>query len=121
MSKYLYHVTSRNAAKAILRYGLKCGEDGHIYLFDHTQVRISNHYKYIRVVDQIMCNQIDLDSGVILRVDTQGITSDILPDNVAEFTARWQYRVKQTLIEHEYIIRVGYVKCKYVSPYALVL
>lgn len=120
MEKYYYHVTSKENARKILKEGLKANEHGDIFLFENKSytwhgtaknkkgklvVGIVAYY----VADSIVQNQVGLDKNVMLEISAEGITGELVQDEVAEISAKCQWIAKQNLIE-----------AKYISPYSIV-
>ena len=124
-----YHITESKNVKKILKDGLKCDEEGNIFLFEHssykTIVPIMNNEtnkkiselleagaesfpipfeeKVVSVADTIAINQLFITRGAILEINSNGITADLIPDNVAESSARFQWIAKQKTINPKYI------------------
>ena len=89
-----YHITrGYDSWLKIQRKGLKASFDGYIYLL--TRKDITNY---------VAVRQLGImDSYGVLKVGSEGITGIVEDDNVAEFTAKYQKRVKQEMIKPEFI------------------
>lgn len=88
----LYHLTSTRRLSSILRTGLKADDEGAIYAFTD-----------LRAADGIAREQVFLARYAILEINPDGVTGEVLPDNVAERTAGYQRRVMQDRIEPKYL------------------
>lgn len=88
-----YHLTAQANVSLILKHGLKAdAEEGMIFLFDN-----------LECADSIAVNQCFMREYALFEVKKSGITSALIPDNVAEFTAKYQYYVKQEKIPPEHL------------------
>lgn len=85
-----YHLTAPKNVAAILRDGLRAGEDGFIYLATEPSILLFSH---------IASSQIGLARVAILEVCARGLTSEVEPDRVTEIYAGGQRRVKQKVIK----------------------
>jgi len=94
--KYYYHITPEHEDwMKIGQEGLKASEDGYIYLL----ITKDND-----VVHSVALNQISAFKNYgLIRIDSKGITGAIENDDVAEYTTRYQRRVKQQLVRPEFI------------------
>jgi hypothetical protein len=93
----IYHITSLEAMTSILKEGLKAGDEGYIYLFTEKDV-----------ATYMAKNQLGFtDSYQLLEINPKGIEVSLEADNVGEFTAKYQVRIKQKVILPEYIILEG--------------
>ena len=92
MNKLYYHLTSFTNFLLIQEQGIKAGEDGYIYVLD---TKDWNGY--------LALNQLFLTDYAVFSINPKGITDELEPDNVAEFSAKHQFRIKQPLIEKRYI------------------
>lgn len=117
MEKYYYHITSPKNALNILKNGLKCNEDGDIFLFENKTLRVKEEYRAdyeklglrteIVVADHIARNQIFLKDIVMLEIDSRGLHGEFIQDNVGEETSKFQWIVKQPLIAPQFIAEFG--------------
>jgi hypothetical protein len=80
----LYHLTPAKHAKAILRNGLRAGEDGYIYFF--TDMIVAN---------TVARDQVFTKRYTVFLVDGRGLESRVMQDNVAEFSRAYLRRAKQ--------------------------
>lgn len=92
-SKWLYHITRDiNTYLKIMETGLKAGSDNHIYLITNKQV-----------IPYVALNQLGLENYIVIKVNIKGIIQPLKPDLVGEITAKFQVRVKQHIIDKEFI------------------
>lgn len=106
MEQKYYHVTRLETYEKILLEGLKCNNEGNIFVFENKAVKqiIGNEEFIIKAADHIALNQVFIKGKcVMLEIDSKGITGKILPDNVAESTAKLQWIIKQKIIEPKHI------------------
>lgn len=92
MKKYFYHVTSPENLGKILKEGLKANEYGEIFIFDEPNCAVA-----------VAVNQLFLSDYALLKIDSEGIKTELTKDNVAELTAKYQYIIKQPVISRKYI------------------
>lgn len=112
-----YHIT-RNSEKiisSILSEGLKDNEEGDIFLFENKSFGINGIIN--NVADHIAANQIFLNKYVMFEVDTDGINGDLIPDRVADYSAKFQWIAKQPIIEAKHINIFGIFKTEYKNPF----
>jgi hypothetical protein len=83
----LFHLTHLDNVKAILADGIKANEDGEIFVFTDTIV-----------ADTIARDQVFLKEYAIFRIYRKGISFELLPDEVAEFSAPFQRIIKMSRI-----------------------
>lgn len=106
-----YHVSSRENFYKILNEGIKANEDGEIFLFDTEFVlnpcfdplKPESGAKVIDVAASIARNQVFLHEFIVVEIDAEGITGELINDKVGEFTAPLQWIVKQQVIEADFI------------------
>jgi len=112
-----YHITERDIALVdkILEEGLKADDEGQIFLFENLQFKINDVVN--KVSDHIAKNQVFLDEYAILEIDSKGFNSELIQDNVGEFTSRWQWILQQELIEPEFISFYGVAETNYKPIY----
>jgi hypothetical protein len=112
-----YHIVKfdRKIIASILKDGLKANEDGEIFLFENKSIQINGVKNFIS--DHIACNQIFVDEYVMFEIDSEGFNTDLIPDNVAEFAAKWQWILKQHIIEPRFIEIFGKYKTKFKNFY----
>ncbi len=91
-SQHLYHLTSIENLAAILRTGLKANEEGAIYAF--TDLIVAN---------TIACNQVFAAKYAIFKIAKRGVTGQVLPDDVAEFSSPYQRTILQEQIEPKHL------------------
>lgn len=108
-----YHITENKpeTIASILKEGLKADTEGCIFLFENISL-IHNDVKNT-IADLIAENQIFLPEYVMFEIDPKGITGELLNDNVAEFSSKWQWIVKQPKIEAKYLNLFGIYKTEY--------
>ncbi len=90
--KTYYHITSIKNESSILRHGLKCNEEGHIFLLDT-----------LEVCDSLAIYQLGLDKFSIIEVSSKGFKGNLIRDEVAEFTANHQFICQQEVIEPNHL------------------
>ena len=84
----LYHLTPVENLAAILRAGLMADEEGAIYAFTN-----------LLVANTIACNQVFASRYAIFEIEKRGVTGEVLPDDVAEFSRSYQRRIMQERID----------------------
>lgn len=92
--KYYYHITSFDNIISLNRDGIKSDNEGQIFLLDTNEASI---------VSTVACNQCFLDDYALFRIDSKGILGELIPDKVAESTAKYQFIAKQESIDPKYI------------------
>ena len=107
MTKY-YHITNPSNKDSILKDGLKCNEEGEIFLFENKSIKIDNSIHYVS--DLIAKNQIFLTEYAMFEIDLKGIEQPLINDNVAETSSSLQWIAKQPIIKLEHINFFGYYK-----------
>lgn len=112
-----YHITEddRKTLKSILRKGLKCNIEGEIFLFEN--VSISFNGVKNNVADMIAANQLGLSRFTMIEIDSEGLNTELIKDNVAELSSDYQWILKQPLILPEFIKYVGTYDTKYHFPF----
>jgi hypothetical protein len=102
MSKYFHITNDLDSYQSIKDKGLKADQDGYIYLL--TSKKIAAY---------VAKNQLFYNSHfALLEINAKGIEAVIESDNVAEFTAPYQRRVKQPLIKPDFIKLVNMYNVK---------
>jgi hypothetical protein len=99
MTKRYYHITSFEGFLKISKEGIKASADGYIYLLD---TKDYNAY--------VASNQLGYNDYGVFEINPDGITVEIKPDKVGEITAKHQFRIKQSLIEKQYLKFKGMYK-----------
>lgn len=94
MMKIYYHVTDFKTWCSIRKQGLKASKDGYIYL---------STTKQSNVLSSIAWNQLGLKDYGVISIKSEGISVELEPDKVGESTAKFQRRIRQSLIESKYI------------------
>lgn len=99
MEKKFYHLTHPTKVDSIKNDGLKCSEDGYVYLVE--DVFYTNPYtgKKENTFNEIACGQIFTDRYTAICVDTNGL--DIEGYEEGEYICQWCYRVKTDCISPE--------------------
>ena len=108
-----YHITAKENLPKILKEGLKANEEGEIFLFENKSIRVNSVVN--TVADCIAHNQVFLEQYVMFEIANEGITSELINDNVGELTSSLQWIAKQPLIELKHLEFYGY----YVTGYKL--
>lgn len=106
MKQKYYHITRLETCDKILIEGLRCDNEGNIFVFENKSVKVNMGLGsvVITAADHIALNQVFIeDECAMLEIDSKGITGELLPDNVAEATAKLQWIIKQKNIEPKYI------------------
>jgi hypothetical protein len=98
MSKMFYHISSIEAVEHIATNGITADEEGYIYMLDTNSLEI---------VDTVAVNQLFLEQYYLYEIDPTGITAELEPDEVAEFTASHHLRIKQAALESRFIKNMG--------------
>lgn len=107
--RYLYHITDPENIMSILLGGLNCNDDGEIFLFEDKMMEcicssgITRRY----VADMIAECQMGLKKFAMFRIDTKGIKTELVKDDVAEICAKHQWIAKQKKIYPSYITYAG--------------
>ena len=96
-----YHITAKKNLSTILKEGLKANEEGEIFLFENKSIVANSVVN--TVADCIAHNQVFLDEYVMLEIANEGITSELINDNVGEISSSVQWIAKQPLIEVKYL------------------
>ena len=113
MKKYYYHITENDdkIINSILSNGLTCDEEGNIFLFENKSIK---GYDVVNTVaDCIANNQIFVKEYAMFEIDSKGITSELIQDEVAELTYKLQWIAKQQKIESKYIDLFNIYKTSY--------
>ena len=110
-----YHITRNDKAiiKDILNSGLKANEFEEIFLFENKSIGDKNSGIINTIADCIADGQLILSEYVMFEIDSDGLTTKLEPDNVAEFSAKCQWIAKQPLIKSNYINLFGCYKNEY--------
>jgi hypothetical protein len=116
----LYHITTLENARKILEEGLianidtnsPLSEKGYIYLFENKSYRHPLTDEYVAVADDIAKNQLFMKNYVMLEIDEKGIKGELEHDNVGEFAAFAEWKVKQPRINKKYIKLFGFFTAK---------
>ncbi len=90
-----YHISDIKNKNKILKEGLKAKE-GMIFLFSN-----------ITVADDIAFSQIGITEFSVFEIDPHGINVEPISDTVSEFSAKFQWIVKQNLIEAKHIKHIS--------------
>lgn len=111
--EYYYHIVpfSKASITSILTSGLLGNESGEIFLFENwgiTWQGVTNS-----IADCIAANQIFVPRYAMFEINSAGILNELLPDNVAEITSKWQWIAKQEKIAPEHIQLFGVWKTKF--------
>lgn len=96
-----YHLTPTSNMGSILTRGLKCDEEGFIYLITDPNFLVFSH---------IALSQINAPECSLVEVCASGIKTEVLPDDVAEYGKGFQVRVKQGVIDSIAITHVADLK-----------
>ncbi len=98
---YFYHITPDfKSWQRIEREGLSASPDGYIYVLTRNEI-----------AGTVAQNQLGImDTFFLMRIDPKGVTGAVEHDNVAESTASYQRRIRQDLIESQYIRLVNLCK-----------
>lgn len=102
MSKY-WRISAKQNRESILKNGLKCDNMGYIYLINRLYDELHDFDVKISIPDSITISQVFLKDYDLFEIDSEGLTSKILRDNVGEKLVNCQNRVKQSIINPKYI------------------
>ncbi len=94
-----YHMTSFKGWVAINKEGIKCDTEGYIYVLDD-----------LEVASYVAINQLGHADYGLFRIDPICIHAPLETDDVAEVTAKHQFRFKQSLLERQYLTDLGMLK-----------
>jgi hypothetical protein len=97
-----YHVTEFENVHSILKNGISANQDGEIFLFD-TNYFIHPLYGAMPVSDYIAHTQLFIKKPIVFEIKAKGILNELSCDNVAEYTAKFQWILKQDKIDKKYI------------------
>jgi hypothetical protein len=112
-----YHITHPKNARGILKNGIISNSNGDIFLFENKSIVINGIENTI--ADSIAFNQLFLKEYSMFEIDISGISSDLVRDNVAEFTSESQWVVEnQKVILPKHIDFFGTFKTSYISFHA---
>ena len=103
MSEIFYHVTEAKNVKSILKDGLKCDNDGYIYLLTELDIQETIYGIWVFLPDIISTEQIGIKKYSLFQIYSEGITSEIEDDNVGELVSEFQKRINQKIIHTDYI------------------
>lgn len=107
----MYHITEVENLESILEEGLKCNEDGEIFVFENKSIHCNGIIN--NIADMIAFNQIFLEEYVMIEIDEDGFESELIPDDVAELSHKQQWYVKQKIIAPEFLDHYGTYITKY--------
>jgi len=111
MADFYYHITKPENLESILETGLKANSEGQIFLFDNVSISLNGTTN--SVADCIAKNQIFLDEYAMLEISSEGILTELLPDNVGELSEKFQYIAMQNFIDERFINVFGIHKTQY--------
>ncbi|MCZ2130798.1 MAG: hypothetical protein LC109_11100 [Bacteroidia bacterium] len=107
-----YHITETKNKISILKTGIRCNEEGYIFLFENKSISYNGIINTI--ADCIAKNQIFLDRYVMFEIDSKGFQSELLPDEVGELSHKQQWILKQEKINPEFINLFGVYETQYI-------
>lgn len=110
-----YHITEVKNKKSILKNGLKCNEDEEIYLFENKSICWNGVVNTI--ANCIAKNQIFLDDFIMFEINPIAFETILIPDEVGEFSAKYQWILKQKSIKPIYINFCGKYRTDYKNFY----
>lgn len=91
--KIFWHITQKENLESILKNGIKANDENEVFLLDDREVVIKCKCdKPFLVSKAVALEQLFLTEFVIIAVDVEGL--ELLPDDVAELTAPFQYIYK---------------------------
>lgn len=99
MNKKVYHLTNPRNVEGIKENGLKCSDDGYVYVVE--DVMYTNPYtsRKNNTFNEIACGQIFQDKYTAIEVDTDGL--DVEGYDEGEYVCQWCYRIKADVIPTE--------------------
>lgn len=116
----IMHITPTANIDKIMDEGLKANADGEIFVFEDGGLFIPTfkvvdgkptaNRKSEYIGDLIAKNQIFVEEYALISIDPEGIEVELEPDNVAEFSAKFQWIIKQPIILPEYLTFEGVYK-----------
>lgn len=105
MGKY-YHITPVENVASISFLGILANSDGEIFVFEDYAIRLlDGRIEY--VADLIARNQLLLERYAMFEINPKGIRKELVNDNVAEITAKFQWILRQPKISKSYIKLCG--------------
>lgn len=112
---FLYHISLRDIkrTRSILKNGLTCNEEGQIFLFENKSIGKEGCTVINTIADCIASEQIGIKSYTMFEVNTAGINAELIPDQVSEYTAKFQWYILQDKIDPKYIIPFGNFRTKF--------
>jgi hypothetical protein len=93
-----YHLVVPDSLSYVRKNGITADEEGYIYML---------YTKSPEITDTVATNQLLVDTYYLFQIDPSSFESEVEPDRVAEFTARYHTRIKQREIEPYYIKELG--------------
>ena len=105
--KKYWHISPIENKDNILSEGIKCSEDGYIYMITSLEERIDLFDVKVSMPDMIAFNQVFLKKYDLYEIDAEGLDRKTQPDNVAEMFSDLQKRVKQNVIQPKYVKYLG--------------
>ena len=94
---------------------MQCNSEGEIFVFENKSIGLNNITNTI--ADCIANNQIFLNEYVMFEINDRGFNSDLINDNVGEFSSKQQWLIKQSQIDKKHIQLYGIFKTKYKNFY----
>jgi len=109
-----YHITKldQSIIKSILTTGLRAN-DGMIFLFENKSFRDSISGVENTISECIANNQLFLDEYAMFEISSEGITVELVNDNVGESTSKYQWICYQPVIEPKFINLFGTYRTDY--------
>lgn len=106
------HITHRDNVDSIIENGIRCNEDGDIFIYRDCDVEHNfmpnKKPVMIPIYDLIAMGQVFLKDFAIFNIEPEGFEVELIPDNVAEITASQQFILKQPVIKSDYISLFSY-------------
>lgn len=91
---HYYHISSPSNIPLILEKGITANDEGQIFLLDT---------KESKIVSAVALSQCGYQDYALFEVNSNGLSKKLVSDNVAEYTAKHQFILKQNLIGPKYI------------------
>ncbi len=105
--KKYWHISPVENKENILSEGIKCSEDGYVYMITSLEEGIDLFDVKVSMPDMIAFNQVFLNKYDLYEIDAEGLERKTQPDNVAEILPDLQKRVKQNVIQPKYVKHLG--------------
>lgn len=97
-----YHLTKPDNARPILEHGIKCSDDGFIYLVSEEQLSdICSSFDFVALY------QLHIDEYQLFEIKQEGIGGKLLKEIIDGIESPCQFQLKQNKIQKSCIIDCG--------------